>query len=196
MIKRPDVNDTLRGHGAHAVQERYDNAQAYRGTPESSQRETFQPDMLPPPTIPMAVAREFVEQCGRADKGEPTIRHWRGGWWVWRQSHWREIDDREMRSMLYRYTERATYVNAKGDVVAWAPNRHRVGDLMEALSAVALLAADINQPTWLDGRNATTIVATANGLLDVEYQRLPLARQDVGDRQRRPLCRQERQCGR
>jgi putative DNA primase/helicase len=154
------------------VRKRHDTAKNYYSGPKTSEQMSLQTNMLPSPTIPMAVAREFLEQYGRADGGEPTIRHWRGGWWVWRQSHWREIDDREMRSMLYRYTERATYVNAKGDVVPWAPNRRRIGDLIEALSAVALMAADMNQPTWLDGRKATTIVATANGLLDVEHQLL------------------------
>jgi putative DNA primase/helicase len=172
MIKSPDINDTLRAGGVDAVRKRHDGAQNFHNMLKNTAQKLQQSDMLPSPTLPMAVAREFIEQCGRADTGELTFRHWRGGWWVWRQSHWREIDDREMRSMLYRYTENATYVNAKGKVVPWAPNRSRIGNLAEALSAVTLLAADIDQPTWLDGRVSGTIVATANGLLDVEHQQL------------------------
>ena len=119
----------------------------------------------------MAVAREFLAKCGH-HHGVDTIRRWRGGWWLWRKSHWQEIDDQAMRSLLYKFTENAVYLNADQEVVPWAPNRHRIGDLIEALSAVAFLAADINQPTWLDGRTTGTIVATANGLLDVERRRL------------------------
>jgi putative DNA primase/helicase len=75
-----------------------------------------------------------------------------------------------MRALLYKFTERAVYM--KDDVLPWAPNRRRIGDLIEALSAVVFLAADINQPTWLDGRESGTVVAVSNGLLDIECERL------------------------
>src|SRR5689334_20876889 len=139
------MNDILRTEGLDAVRERHDTAKNYRVRPESKERVSPKNYMLPPPTRPMAVAREFVDECGLSDACEPTIRHWRGGWLAWRQSHWQEIDDREMRSLLYKYTENAIYLNAKQEVVPWAPNRHRVGDLVEALSAITLLPADINQ---------------------------------------------------
>ncbi|MEZ2144931.1 phage/plasmid primase, P4 family [Bradyrhizobium sp. DN5] len=171
MIKRDDVNDTLRNDGVGAVRERYDNAKNYRSKRENERSEPPQAHMLPPPGMPMAVAREFIERCGRSDDGELTIRHWRGGWWIWRTLYWQETDDRAMRALLYKFTENAFYP-AAGGPADWAPNRHRIGDLVEALSAVAFLAADINQPTWLDGRETGTIVATANGLLDVERRRL------------------------
>jgi putative DNA primase/helicase len=168
MTKRDDVNDTLRNEGPDAVLQRYDSAKSYK---RKSKRSPPQEFVLPPPGVPMAVAREFVAKCCRAD-GAETIRRWRGGWWLWRTSHWQEVDDRAVRAVLYKFTEFAFYLNADMDVCPWAPNRHRIGDLLEALSAVVFLAADINQPTWLDGRETGTIVATANGLLDIERGRL------------------------
>ena len=146
MMKRPDMNDTLRNEGLDAVRERYDRAGNYSGWPGSNER-VLPPKMLPSPAMPMPVARVFIEQCGRSDNGERTIRYWRGGWWVWCRSHWKEIDDREMRSLLYRFTENAVYLDPKHGEVRWEPTRHRISNLVEALSAIALLSSDTTQPT-------------------------------------------------
>jgi putative DNA primase/helicase len=118
--------------------------------------------------MPMAVARLFIDhKIG----GMFTLRHWRGAWWCWRTSHWAEIDSRAVRSWLYAYTENAFYIENE-DLVNWSPNRYKITDLADALSAVCILQADIDQPTWLDNRSAGTIVATANGLLDIKDRKL------------------------
>jgi putative DNA primase/helicase len=157
---------------AVAVQVLRDNAKSDRGSKSKGDGKHSATLLLPPPAAPMAVARVFVEQCGLSEGGEQTIQFWRGGWWVWRTSYWQEVDDRAMRSLLYKFTEHASYAGPKNTLAPWAPNRMRIGDLSEALSAVVFLAADIDQPTWLDGRKTGTIVAAANGLLDVERERL------------------------
>jgi putative DNA primase/helicase len=87
-------------------------------------------------------------------------------------SFWQEIDDRSMRSLLYRFTENAIYFDEEHRPRLWAPNRKRIGDLTDALSAICILQTTIDQPCWLDQRESGTIVAMANGLLDVERQQL------------------------
>ena len=72
---------------------------------ESRQRHTGA-QILPPPSAPMQVAREFVRQCCNSAE-DLTLRYWHGGWWAWRTSHWVEIEERAMRSLLYAFTERA-----------------------------------------------------------------------------------------
>src|SRR6266516_3050396 len=127
---------------------------------------------LPPPQKPMAVARLFVAER-YTHNGLLTLRHWHGGWWRWKTSHWCAVEDRSVRSALYEYTESAHYIaNDKPMLVPWAPTRRKIGDLFEALAAICILADDTDQPTWLDGRTSGVIVATANGLLDVERRRL------------------------
>lgn len=127
--------------------------------------------VLPPPSEPMAVAREFVESWFRHDD-MLTLRYWRGGWWRWQTTHWIEVDGQTVRSALYRYTEHAIYVSGN-TVERWSPNRHKVGDLIDALAAICILRTDIDQPSWLDDRATDgVIVAVANGLLDVEQKRL------------------------
>jgi putative DNA primase/helicase len=128
--------------------------------------------VLPSPSFPMQVARLFIDQACTFDDGTPTLRHWRGAWWVWRRSCWEETDDRAMRSLLYKFTENAIYFDASGRQKLWAPNRKRISDLIDALSAICILPANLDQPRWLDERASGTIVATANGLLDIERLKL------------------------
>jgi putative DNA primase/helicase len=129
------------------------------------------PLLLPPPTEPMAVARLFVKTHFLCEQ-VPTIRCLGGVWWTWRTTHWSEINERTVRSLLYHYTENAIYLDAKGNAAPWAPSRHRVGDLLEALAAICLLPQDFVQPCWLDGRVTGQIVACANGLYDLDGQQL------------------------
>jgi putative DNA primase/helicase len=124
--------------------------------------------ILPPPSEPMQVAREFVaHRCLYDDDPDAlTLRHWRGGWWAWSVSHWTELESHEVRSELYTFCEHANYVAGK-DLKPWAPTRRKIGDLLEALGAIVILADDTDQPGWVDGRANGTIVAVANGLLDI-----------------------------
>jgi putative DNA primase/helicase len=127
--------------------------------------------ILPSPREPMAVARAFLADGWRHPDGTPLLRHWRGGWWMWQTSHWRESEPRAIRRLLYDFTENAIYVGPKG-LVPWEPNRHRIDDVLDALAAICLLPNHVDQPVWLDGRISGTIVACANGLLDVETREL------------------------
>jgi putative DNA primase/helicase len=129
--------------------------------------------ILPPPSEPMAVAREFVRLCCLYDDRPDAVRlrFWRGGWWAWRVSHWVEAESHSVRGLLYAFTEHAVYHSAK-DVLPWAPTRRKIGDLFEALGAVTILADDIDQPCWIDGRSNGNIVALDNGLLDIGSRRL------------------------
>ena len=109
-MKNPDVNDTLRADGTDAVRERHDRAYSNGRNREMPQPP---PEILPPPYKPMQVARAFVAHSLLVDgiPDKPTLRYWRGGWWVWRTSHWVEVANRTVRSLLYTFTEHAVYVH-------------------------------------------------------------------------------------
>lgn len=131
----------------------------------SGEEDLRQTRQLPSPNTPMAVARLFLDdEC--MHEGSPTLRHWHGGWWQWQRSHWIELEDRAVRSLLYGFTEDAIYWSDK-KLVEWAPTRRKIGDLMEPLAAICILPDMLQQPCWLDHRETATIVAVANGLLDV-----------------------------
>jgi len=68
-----------------------DNERRYRDRGERT--------LLPPPSQPMAFARIFIREC--LHNGIPTLRHWRGGWWMWKTTHWIEVEAGAVRSILY-----------------------------------------------------------------------------------------------
>ena len=129
--------------------------------------------LLPPPSAPMEVARELVEASYTAREDLLTLRHWRGGWWEWRTARWVEVEQRAMAAAAYRFTEHAVYESwddRKKEMVEkpWAPTRHKVGDLLDALAAVVHTAEDLSMPAWVDGSEYHgLLVSCANGLLDV-----------------------------
>jgi putative DNA primase/helicase len=133
-----------------------------------------QPSLLPPPTEPLAVARELLAAKFTTADGPLTLRHWRGGWWRWHTSHWGEVEDRAVRGAVYRFTEHGYWISAKDAMVAWAPTRNRVADVIDAMASVCFLPEDTHQPTWIDGAShpGGVIVACANGLLDVATRQL------------------------
>jgi putative DNA primase/helicase len=125
------------------------------------------PRTLPPPSAPMEVARDLVADRYTGPSGALTLRHWRGGWWEWQGPRWVETEQRAMSAAAYRFTETATYA-AGEDTKPWAPNRKKVGDLLDALAAIVLLPEMVAMPAWLNGRGYSgLIVSAANGLLDV-----------------------------
>ena len=127
---------------------------------------------LPPPSVPMDVAREYVADKLTHPDGV-TLRHWRGGWWEWQGSRWQEIEDRAMSARAYHFTEHAFFEH-DGKPMPWTPNRHKVADFKDALAAVTILDATTDQPGWIDAVPPTSgvIVSCSNGLLDVSTRKL------------------------
>jgi hypothetical protein len=115
--------------------------------------------VLPPPTNPMAVAREFVAE--HMHHGTLTLRRWRGDWWAWASSRWVEREDRSVRAEAYRFTEKAYFaedglagllamIREKpdiGDLAPWEPTKFKIGNLLDATAAIAHLEEEIEQPS-------------------------------------------------
>src|SRR5262249_60727411 len=79
------------------------------------------PRLLPPPSMPMLVARVFVAGHCTLD-GELTLRHWRGGWWRWRSSHWRGVKDRGGGRPFFAFNQGARLFEG-GGLGPWGPKR-------------------------------------------------------------------------
>jgi putative DNA primase/helicase len=126
---------------------------------------------LPAPSEPMAVARAFVATDYTYSDGALLLHHWRGGWWAWQTTHWKELERWAVLACAYRFTEHAYYIKvtkAGPKAVPWLPNHHKIADLLESLAAVCYLPEATSQPSWIDGvEHDGTFVSCANGLLDV-----------------------------
>ena len=131
------------------------------------------PRLLPAPGHPMAVARKLMTAAYTdPTTGAPILRHWRGGWWDWRRTHWVEREERAVRRDAYAFTEHAVYRGQYGPE-AWSPTRSKIANLLEALQAVTHLDAAVDQPAWIGDVGADEpIVACLNGLLELGTRRL------------------------
>ncbi len=131
------------------------------------------PVVLPPPTDPMGISRAFV-RAFHEDRKRLTLRYHHGDFYVYRGRHWAEVDERWVRAALYAWLEDATYETPKGALEAWRPNRRKLGDVAEALAAVAYLDDEREAPMWLVDSDvpANEIISMANGLLHLPTRTL------------------------
>jgi putative DNA primase/helicase len=105
--------------------------------------------MLPAPNRPLEVARQVVQEHHHHHDGL-RLRFWRGAFWRWHRSHWREAEDAELRAKVYRFTGHAVYMDDKLKEKPWAPTKHKVADVLDALRAVTHLGEQVDQPAWVN----------------------------------------------
>lgn len=136
--------------------------------------------LLPSPKDPMAVVRT-LESRWQSDEHEHArmLLHWQGVWMCWKGTHWAELTNDGMKALLYPILESASWMktDSKGNVetVAWAPNRSKVSDLLEAMAAVHHLAPEHGMPCWIGGaasQSEAVLIVCENGLLDVSTRSL------------------------
>jgi putative DNA primase/helicase len=171
-----DMNDLVNGTSGHSAKDglaavKAAIERALAGEPDPVALLSAGPDgraIIPSPGEPMRVARQFLEQRHLHHDGTPTLRYWQGAWWIWKTVSWREVLPRLVTSRLYAFTEDAAYRADGGELKAWSPTHRKIADLIEALGAICIVLDDVDQPCWLDGRESGSIVALANGLLELK----------------------------
>jgi putative DNA primase/helicase len=129
------------------------------------------PVIYPPPSNPMAVARQFLEDAGLNHRNALRVRWWRGSYQFWSLTHWTEIADPAVRAMIYSRLEHVQYrkwnpKTEKEELAGWNPNRGKVADTLQALQAIVHLGEQVEPPSWMDGTPSTSL-AMENGLLDL-----------------------------
>ncbi len=148
----------------------------------------FAPDLphvarvVPPPTDPMAVARQFVAEQYTGTAGALLLRHHRNSFHRYAGDHWPEDDGRRVQSELWHWLEAAAYLKdgnkgAPQGLVPFQPNKYKIADIFEALKMIGHIAEGVQPPVWLDGDSATPInageiVPLANGILHFSTRKL------------------------
>ncbi|MFD9724260.1 phage/plasmid primase, P4 family [Streptomyces sp. NPDC059072] len=135
---------------------------------------------LPAPSHPMAVARRILPSW-EDEQRRLLCRRWRGSWKRWTGTCWRELEEQQLRAVLYKKLEHATYTagtdkDGVPEVKDWAPTRTKLSNLLDALAAITLLPSEVNAPSWIDREEAAAdlspIVACQNGLLRIRDRAL------------------------
>src|SRR5262245_22887382 len=97
MKPSPEMEEMLRAEQAKAEAEIRQQENCERKQRKAKSNGGGPQTALPPPSLPMAVARAFVAQNFTED-GELSLLYWRDGWWEWQRSHWQELEYRAIRS--------------------------------------------------------------------------------------------------
>jgi putative DNA primase/helicase len=140
---------------------------------EESSSKVSDPIIVPPPSNPMGVARAWLEARYGVRDGW-AIAHHRNTFYIYEDTSWPELEDRRLESELYDFLEDAIYLKAGIAPVAWEPNRHKLGDVIDAVRALTHIDGARTAPLWIrEGRApAEEIVPVANGLLHLPSRKL------------------------
>lgn len=119
--------------------------------------------VIPPATMPGLVASSYVRDGG-CDR---TLRHWRGGWYVWAGTHYTELDDDDLRTEVRRWLENSSCLDKEGYPKPWAPTIRSTSEVVSAL------AADPDVHMSRDADKGGFGIPFENGVLQLDGQLQP-----------------------
>jgi putative DNA primase/helicase len=122
--------------------------------------------VVPAPTDPMGVARQFVAENYTSELGARIAAH-RGLFYEWAGTHWVEIAATDVRAAVYGWLEHAAYPDRE-TLTPFNPNKFKVSNVVEALAAAEHIRSDLESPVWKHGEapwGDDHAVAMRNGLL-------------------------------
>ncbi len=105
------------------------------------------------PRDPMPSARALLADRFKAD-GLPSMHHYRGTFWRWNGSCYRDVDGDSVQAQIWRYLDGAKRYGKEGEKIDFQPNRGEVENVAAAFKAVCNLPSHVEAPAWLDGRRA------------------------------------------
>lgn len=130
----------------------HDNPDGETSEPRAKRDDSGEAVFHPPPTAPYAIAKQLYQGCRDGD-GIRNLLAYRGGWQLWRTTHWSEIDAAEVRARIYGALEHAVYLHMTKDgpeTRPWDPTKHKIANVMEAMAALGHLSSETDAPAWID----------------------------------------------
>lgn len=102
-------------------------------------------------TEPVRVATDVHDTFFHNDEWQPTLVRWQETWWVWQAERgiWVECSDEAVDGKLQKHLQHATYNGPQG-LVAWLPNKNKLGTVRHALQEVARVPDDLAPGGWLN----------------------------------------------
>ena len=102
--------------------------------------------IVPPPTSPMAVARDLAKALYTDCDGLVVLRDHRGDFYRWNGRCWPEFNKRDIRGAAYHWLEHACYHHPRYGEERFDPSRRKIDDVIDALRAVVLLGSSVEAP--------------------------------------------------
>ncbi|MDG9697634.1 hypothetical protein QC281_47145, partial [Streptomyces sp. DH17] len=123
---------------------------------------------------PMPSARSLLADRFMAD-GLPSMHHYRGSFWRWNGSCYRDADNDSVQAQIWRYLDGAKRYGKEGEKIDFQPNRGEVENVAAAFRAVCNLPGHVEAPAWLgkaSGESPHELLPVRNGLLHLPSGRL------------------------
>jgi putative DNA primase/helicase len=127
------------------------------------------------PRDPMPSARALLSDRFTAD-GLPSMHHYRGTFWRWNGSCYRDADSDSVQAQIWSYLDGAKRYGKKGEKIDFQPNRGEVENVAAAFKAVCNLPGHVEAPAWLGDAQGKLppheLLPVRNGLLHLPSGRL------------------------
>lgn len=139
--------------------------------PRSRPHKSSRSGLVLPAGAPLVAAQEFLQaSCSDGDKR--LLHHYRGSFYRYTGTHYREYLHEELERELYEFLNLAL-VKTKNGVAPFNPTKGKVQEISAALSRRALIPRDTELPAWLHSdEGASNLVACRNGILNLETRKL------------------------
>jgi hypothetical protein len=126
-----------------------------------------------PYNAPLVAADEYVKRHAMQDKVQ-LLRAYRGAFYRWTGTHWREYADEKLAAALYKFLNKALVESKKGEVSPFNPTKSKVDNVAHALRHSLLVSRDRDTPCWLSGKKGhpRDLVACRNGILNLKTREL------------------------
>ena len=123
---------------------------------------------------PVTHARRFLDALHTGEEGIKLV-HYTGDYFIHRQTHYEEIEEATIRSQLYKFLDRCSKQDRRGNVVPFQPAPASVTAALDATKALIHLPNHPNTkpPVWLEGYGASRpdagkLISVVNGLFHLE----------------------------
>jgi putative DNA primase/helicase len=125
------------------------------------------------PASPYDSAERYLELRCATSEGFTCLIYYRGDFYVWTGTHYREMSEATLRSHVYRFLDAAVQrKNKEDEPTPFMPNTNKVNEVVNALRARAIVDDHLCAPAWRPGgigdlaAFANEIIACRNGLLN------------------------------
>lgn len=120
-------------------------------------------------TDPHQLATRFLIQRGQDSHQHLALRYWRDEFWRFHEGRYRRITCSELQANVSEFIrdefQRAKPTNKQGQLLQ--VTRNVVGNVMQALTAEALVESHLEQPIWIGRGGSGPYFVFANGLVNV-----------------------------
>lgn len=116
-----------------------------------------------------------------ASRGGRTLRYWRDEWYVWRETHYRKITEKELRAKIAQSCKEEfdrinierleAHKNSHSDdtpPLCRKVTHALASNVLLATAGMTVLSSAVDPMTWLPTRERKKYLAMRNGILDIE----------------------------